>query len=138
MVPTQPASASPALKGDFDDVFKIFVDVLRNPEFRADKLDIAKKQAEDGISRRNDEVGEIAARESAKLAYGADNPYARVPEYSTIAAITRQDLIDWHQTHVHPNHIILGFSGDFDAAAMEAKLRAAFESMAQRRRASEK
>ncbi len=49
------------------------------------------------ISRRNDEVGEIAARESAKLAYGADNPYAREPEYSTIAAITRQDLLDWHQ-----------------------------------------
>jgi zinc protease len=116
------------LKGDFDDVFKIFVDLLQNPEFRADKLDIAKKQAEDSIARRNDEIGEIAARESAKLAYGADNPYAREPEYSTIDAITRQDLIDWHHSHVHPNHIILGFSGDFDAAAMEAKLRTAFES----------
>jgi len=116
------------LKGDFDDVFKVFVDLLENPEFRADKLDLAQKQADDGISRRNDEIGEIAGRESAKLAYGADNPYAREPEYSTIAAITRQDLIDWHQTYVHPNHIILGVSGDFDSAAMEAKLRAAFES----------
>ncbi|MGO9679292.1 MAG: M16 family metallopeptidase [Candidatus Sulfotelmatobacter sp.] len=116
------------LKGDFDDVFKVFADLLQNPEFRADKLDLAQKQADDSISRRNDEIGEIAARESAKLAYGADNPYAREPEYSTIAAITRQDLIDWHNTYVHPNHIILGISGDFDAAAMEAKLRAAFES----------
>src|SRR5579863_4155684 len=116
------------LKADFDDVFKVFVDLLQNPEFRADKLDLAQKQADDGISRRNDEVGGIAARESAKLAYGADNPYARQPEYSTIAAITRQDLLDWHKTNVHPNNIILGISGDFDAAAMEAKLRAAFES----------
>jgi zinc protease len=116
------------LKGDFDDVFKVFADLLRNPEFRADKLDLAQKQADDGISRRNDEIGGIAARESAKLAYGADNPYAREPEYATIAAVTRQDLIDWHQTYVHPNHIILGISGDFDSAAMEAKLRAAFES----------
>lgn len=116
------------LKGDFDDVFKVFADLLRNPEFRADKLDLAQKQADDGISRRNDEIGGIAARESAKLAYGADNPYAREPEYATIAAITRQDLIVWHQTYVHPNHIILGISGDFDSAAMEAKLRAAFES----------
>ncbi|MGA7364425.1 MAG: pitrilysin family protein, partial [Candidatus Sulfotelmatobacter sp.] len=72
--------------------------------------------------------GEIAARESAKLAYGADNPYAREPEYATVAAVTRQDLIDWHHTYVHPNNVILGISGDFDAAAMEAKLRAAFES----------
>jgi len=115
------------LKGDFDDVFRVFADLLKNPEFRADKLDLAQKQANDSISRRNDEVGEIAARESTKLAYGADNPYAREPEYSTIAAITRQDLLDWHTTYVHPNHIILGISGDFDSVAMEAKLRAAFE-----------
>jgi zinc protease len=116
------------LKGDFDDVFKVFADLLQNPEFRADKLDLAQKQADDNIARRNDEVGEITAREATKLAYGADNPYAREPEYSTIAAITRQDLLDWHKTYIHPNHIILGISGDFDSAAMEAKLRAAFES----------
>jgi len=116
------------LKGDLDDVFKAFVDVLQNPEFRADKIDIAQKEEYDGISRRNDQVGEIAQRESVKLAYGADNPYARVPEYATVAAITRQDLIDWHGKYVHPNNIILGVSGDFDSAAMEAKLRAAFDS----------
>ncbi|MGB8832997.1 MAG: pitrilysin family protein, partial [Candidatus Sulfotelmatobacter sp.] len=116
------------LKADFDDVFSVFDDLLRTPEFRADKLDIAQKQADDSISRRNDQIGGIASRESAKLAYGSDNPYAREPEYSTVAAITRQDLIDWHKAHVHPNNIILGVSGDFDPAAMEAKLRAAFDS----------
>jgi zinc protease len=116
------------LKGDFDDVFKVFADLLQNPEFRADKLEIAQKEANDAISRRNDEIGEIAAREAAKLAYGAQNPYAREPEYATIAAITRQDLIDWHRQYIHPNNIILGISGDFDSAEMERKLRAAFDS----------
>src|SRR5580700_2296412 len=115
------------LKADLDDVFKVFVDVLRNPEFRADKIDLAQKEEGDGISRRNDDAGEIASRESAKLAYGSDNPYAREPEYATVAAITRQDLIDWHGHYVHPNNIILGISGDFDSAAMEARLRAAFD-----------
>ena len=118
------------LKGDLDDVFKAFVDVLRNPEFRADKIDIAQKEEDDGISRRNDQVGDIASREATKLAYGSDNPYACDAEYATIAAITRQDLIEWHGKYVHPNNIILGISGDFDSAAMEAKLRAAFESWA--------
>ncbi|HET6178926.1 MAG TPA: pitrilysin family protein [Candidatus Sulfotelmatobacter sp.] len=116
------------LKGDFDDVFKVFADLLQNPEFRPDKIDIAQKEENDGISRRNDQVGEIAQRESVKLAYGADNPYARVPEYATVAAVTRQDLIDWHGKYVHPNNIILGVTGDFDSKAVEAKLRAAFES----------
>jgi zinc protease len=116
------------LKGDLNEVFQVFVDVLRNPEFHDDKIDIAKKGAEDSISRRNDEVEEIAHREAVKLAYGADNPYARVPEFATVDAVTRQDLIDWHGKYVHPNNIILGISGDFDSAAMEAKLRAAFDS----------
>jgi zinc protease len=116
------------LKGDLDDVFKAFVDVLRNPEFRADKLDITQKEEFDGISRRNDDVGEIAHRESVKLGYGPNNPYARVAEYATVAPVTRQDLIDWHGKYVHPNNIILGVSGDFDSAAMEARLRAAFDS----------
>ena len=116
------------LKGDLDDVFKVFVDLMQHPEFRADKIDIAQKGEYDGISRRNDEPSGIASRESAKLAYGADNPYARVPEYATVGAITRQDLLDWHAKYVHPNNIILGISGDFDVAAMEARLRAAFDS----------
>ena len=86
----------------------------------------------DGISRRNDDPGGIAAREAAKLAYGANNPYARVPEYATVAAVTRQDLVDWHHNYVHPNNIILGVVGDFDSAAMEARLRQAFASWPKR------
>ena len=114
------------LKEDFDDVFRVFVDVLRNPEFRAEKIKIAKDGMYDGISRRNDDPSQIAGREAAKLVYGAKSPYARVAEYATVAAITRQDLIEWHGKYVHPNNIILGVVGDFDSAKMEARLREAF------------
>ena len=104
----------------------MFDDLLRGPEFRADKLDLAQKEYFDAISRRNDDVDGIVGRETAKLAYGAQNPYARVAEYKTVAAVTRQDFIDWHHAHVNPNNIILGIVGDFDAAALEAKLRQAY------------
>src|SRR5262249_42724024 len=42
-------------------------------------------------------------------------------------AVTREDLIAWHHAHVQPNNIILGIVGDFDSAAMEARLRQSFE-----------
>lgn len=112
-----------SLKENFEQVFPVVLDVLENPEFREDKIELARKQFYSGISRRNDEIDDIAHRESVKLAYGADNPYARTPEYYTVAAITRQDLLDWHKKTVAPNNIILGVSGDFDSAAMERKLR---------------
>lgn len=116
------------LKADYDDVFKIVVDLLQNPEFRADKLELAQSQLEESIARRNDNPASIAARESLKLAYGAESPYARQPEYATIQAVKRDDLVTWHKQYVHPNNMIVGISGDFDSVAMEAKLKAAFAS----------
>ncbi len=118
------------LKGDFDDVFAVFLDLLRTPEFRQEKIDLAKEQVNTGISRRNDEIGSIAGRESTKLAYGPENPYARQAEYATVAAVTRQDLLEFHKKYVQPNTILLGITGDFDSKSMEAKLRKALEAWA--------
>src|SRR5215469_3646005 len=118
------------LKGDFDAVFEMYLDLLHNPDFRADKLELAKRQAYTGIARRNDEVSSIVGRESAILAYGKDNPLARQDEYSTIYAVNRDDLVNWHKQYVYPNNVIFGISGDFDPKTMEAKLRQAFDSWA--------
>ena len=116
------------LKGDFDFVFPIFVELLQKPAFRQDKIDLAKTQTRTGISRRNDEPQSIMFREAQKLAYGPDSPYARTPEYATINNITREDLIAFHNRFVQPNNIVMGFVGDFDTTAMEKKLRDAFSS----------
>jgi zinc protease len=116
------------LKDDFDAVYPIWLELLRKPEFRQEKIELAKTQANTGISRRNDEPGGIVGREANKLAYGPDSPYARQTEYATIASITRDDLLDFHKRTVHPNNIILSFIGDFDAAKMEKRLRDTFSS----------
>ena len=65
------------LKENLDDVLKIFLEILREPEFREDKIVLAKNQLNTNISRRNDDPFRIAFRESSKLVYGADSPYAR-------------------------------------------------------------
>jgi len=116
------------LKQDFNDVFALFLELLREPAFREDKIALAKDELRTVISRRNDDISDIARRETAALAYGKDNPYARVPEYATVNAISREDLVSWHQRFVQPNNIVFGISGDFDAASMEKQLRQAFES----------
>jgi len=118
------------LKGDFDTVFPIFVELLQHPAFRQDKIDLAKTQVRTEISRRNDDASDIADREASKLVYGANSSYDREAEYATVDAVTRDTLLAFHKKYVHPNNIILGFSGDFDSAAMEKKLRAAFGSWA--------
>ena len=76
----------------------------------------------------------IVHRESRIIAYGKDNPYARVPEYATVAAVTREDLLNWHQQYVYPNNIIFGITGDFDPKAMQAKLEPGVRLVAERAR----
>jgi zinc protease len=121
------ASASfSAQKGDADKVLAIFADVLMHPEFRQDKIDLAKVGARTGISRRNDEPDEIARREFRKVIYGPDSPYAAQPEIWTVDAVTRADLQAFYDRYYHPNNVMLGVRGDFNAEEMKAKIEKAF------------
>jgi zinc protease len=119
-----------SFKQDFDVVFGEAVDLLLDPAFKTEKLAMAQREMATGISRRNDDPGEIAGRESTKLVYGAESPYARQAEYATVAAVTVDDLQAWHDRSVVPNGMIVSVEGDFDSTAMEAKLRKAFEPLA--------
>ncbi len=114
------------LKGDEDKVLATFADVLMNPEFRQEKIDLAKTLTRTGISRRNDDVGDIASREFRKVLYGAASPYARQAEYFTVDPITRADLVAFHQQFYHPNNILLGLWGDFRSEEMKAKIEKVF------------
>ena len=116
-----------SFKQDFDQVFGMATNLLLHPDFRADKLTLAKQQEYTGIIRRNDNPEEIAEREAELLAYGKNSPYARIPEFATVHAVSLADLTAWHDRTVAPNNMILGISGDFNTAEMEAKIRAAFE-----------
>lgn len=114
------------LKEHFGLGLGILADILRHPAFPQDKIELAKVQARTGISRRNDNPFSINFREFGKLIYGAESPYARQTEYATIDAITRDDLVAFHQRHFHPNNLLLAAWGDFDKADMLKKLKAAF------------
>ncbi len=116
-------------KQDEDQVFGIVVDLLEHPAFNEEKLKLAQQQMATGIVRRNDSASEIASREAARLVYGPTSPYGRQPEIATVMSVTVADLKAWHERTVIPNDMIIGVSGDFDSAAMEKALRAAFESL---------
>jgi len=117
------------LTKDEDLVFGIAVDLLEHPAFNEQKLRLAQKQEIAGIVRRNDDASGIAEREAGMLVYGKDSPYARQPEISTVMSVTVDDMKAWHAKTVYPNNMIVAVEGDFDPAAMEKALRAAFETL---------
>ncbi|MFH1686643.1 MAG: pitrilysin family protein [bacterium] len=101
---------------------EVLAEVLRRPRFDEDKIELAKVEQRTAISRRNDEIGDVARREFVKQIYGADSPYARHTEYSTVGAITRDDLLAFHQAWYHPEQTQMAIWGDFDRDQIVAQV----------------
>ena len=115
-----------ALSEDLADVMGLFAEVLQQPAFPQDKIDLLKNQWRGAIARRNDNPQDIVDREFQKLIYGADSPYARTIEYTTLDNISRDDLVSFYQQSFQPQNILLGIVGDFDTEAIKSLIEAQF------------
>jgi predicted Zn-dependent peptidase len=117
------------LKEDFDKLLPVFVDLLQNPAFPEDKIELSKTQAKSGISRRNDNQQQIGYREFQKLIYGDNSVYTRETEYATIDNITRKDMVNFQKDAFVGANLTVGIVGDFDTKKMKKKLKEAFSSL---------
>jgi zinc protease len=115
------------LSKDVDAGLALFVDMLRNPGFAEDRLKLAKSQMLQSLERRNDSTQSIERREFQRLLRGDKHfTTARVTKAS-LEAISRQDLIEFHDRYYYPSNFVLAVSGDFDTKQMAAKLEKALE-----------
>jgi zinc protease len=114
------------LKENTDQVLALFRDLLTGPEFRQDKVELAKTQARSEISRRNDDPDGIAQREFSDLVYGRNTPYGWMIEYADIDNIQRQDLVNFYRRYYFPANITVEILGDFSTDDMKAKLEQLF------------
>jgi zinc protease len=99
------------LKKDLDVVLGIFVDLVMNPAFPRNKITLKRKTMLEEIRRRNDYPDAVAWREFYDLIY-KDHPYGLETTQSSVKAITRKDLVEFHRQYFHPNNAIIGISGD--------------------------
>ena len=111
-----------ALTANADEVLAAFHDVLTEPAFRPERIDLAQSQLRDQIARRNDDPEAIAGREFASLVYGKDTPYGCQIEYATLARIHRDDLVAFYKRYYFPANIMLAVYGDFSTPVMKKKL----------------
>jgi predicted Zn-dependent peptidase len=109
------------LSKDMDEGLKLFFDVLRNPEFRDEPLNLARFRLVAQLRQANDQPREVLQREYEKLLYG-DNALTWQPNRNTYQSVTPADLKAVHDAYFFPKNIILSAAGDFDAAALKADI----------------
>jgi predicted Zn-dependent peptidase len=114
------------LAENLDDSLKLFVEMLKEPRFQEDRLALAKEQALQEMTRRNDDPEDIERREWNVLLYGEGKGPNRFTTEASIRSVSRADLAAFHKRYFHPAGMIASVSGAFSRPEMIRKLEAAF------------
>lgn len=95
-----------------ETILALMTDVLYNPSFPEEELNKSKTQVLSGLVAAETSPNDISDNLTRSLLYGSDHPYGSVVTASTIDAITRQDLVDYHSKYFVPNAAYLVVVGD--------------------------
>ena len=109
------------LTRNLDRTLELFIDVMRHPAFREDRVTLARNRTIEGLRRQNDDPKGVANREFTRAVY-AGHPLGRVPTIETVKNITRDDLVAFHRQFYGPANIMLAVSGDFRKEELLAAL----------------
>lgn len=115
-----------ALTQNFERVFDIAAEVLLAPTFPEQEWERLKTRAKAGLQQQRTQPGFLANEMMNKVLYGP-HPAGRVSASpATLDAITRDALVEFHETHYAPDHAVVAFAGDITLAAarklVESKL----------------
>ena len=113
------------LTKNLDRTLALFGEVMTQPAFDPARVELAMGHAIESIRRMNDDPKAIAGRELNRAIYSG-HPLGRIPTLASVKAISRDDLIAFHQRYFYPANTILAVSGDFDRAKLLAALETLF------------
>ena len=101
----------------FDKALAIAADVLENPTFPQDALDRLKGRLNVQLLQNRDRTAGIAGVVFPKVLYGTSHPYGPSLTPTTLAAITRDDVVSFYKNYFQPGRAIITVVGDITPAA---------------------
>jgi zinc protease len=119
-----------ALKAKLDPSLDLFADIILNPSFPEADFKREQKLQLDSIEQEQKDTFQMALRVFPGLIYGPGhaygNPLTGSGTTASTTAITREDLIKFHQTWFRPNNATLVVVGDTTLAEVTPKLEKLF------------
>lgn len=115
-----------SLKTKFEPALALLADMLTNSTFPAPALERIRGRTLVALQQAKDQPNAIASNVFAKAVYGDQHPYGRVITEATVNAITRDDIVAFHQWYYQPGHAVITVTGDVEPAAAKAAVEKAF------------
>ncbi len=111
-----------AMKDKLAPVLALLVDELVNPTFPADALERLRARSLVSLQQQKDRTAAVARRVFPKVVYGTEHPYGRVVTEASLKAITRGDVVAFHDAYFTPAHALVTVVGDVDPEAVRATI----------------
>ena len=117
-----------SLSDRFDGAMALMADMLLHPTFPAEALDRLRQQRLVALTQEKDRPQSIANNVFARTLYGDAHPYGRVVTEQTVKAITRDDVVAFHQNYFRPGRAAIVVVGDVTPEHVRAEFERAFAS----------
>ncbi|PZV08059.1 MAG: peptidase M16 [Leptolyngbya sp.] len=111
-----------ALSADLPTLIQVTADVLKNASFPKNELELSRQRALSGLKLELDTPARLARRTFQQAIYPANHPFHTFPTAASLQAITREDMVRFHQQYYRPDSTVLTIVGDFDPVAVRALL----------------
>jgi zinc protease len=119
---TSSSASLNCLTDQLDASLALFMDMIRNPGFQGNRVEVYVDEQLEAMRQRNDFPDAILSREWDALLYGEDHHEARLATRSMLQAMTVNDLQAMHQRIFQPGNLIIAVNGDFDPDDMLKRL----------------
>ncbi len=110
------------LAENFEESLGVFAAIVRTPRFDEEKLAMQKNLLKEDIRRRMDNPIQVALAEFAILLWGENHPRARRATEASVDALTRDDLVAFHERFFRPANVMIGVAGAVDRATVKRTL----------------
>jgi zinc protease len=121
-----------ALKANLDASLNIYADVILNPSFPQAELERLRKLQLSAISQEKNTPMSMALRVLPRLLFGEGHAYSLPMTGSgteeSVASMTREDLVAFHDTWFKPNNATMIVTGDISLSEIKPRLEALFSS----------
>ena len=109
-----------ATRAKYPQVLAVMADMLEHPAFPDSALERLRARTLVGLVQAKDQPTAIASNVFDRVLYGADHPYGRFETEGSVNAVTRADVIAFHDRYFTPGHALITVVGDVDPAAVKA------------------
>lgn len=117
-----------ALTENLAPTLALVEDMMVHPSFPDSALERLRGRLLVSLQQAQDRTSYLASEVFPKIVYGMDHPYGRTQSAQSVRAVSRADLVRFHDAYFTPAHAVITVVGDVTPGQMASMLNRAFAS----------